>query len=455
MDRRHFLTLPVGLAALALLDACGDDGGKGESTGSSAPGPSAPSAIEPAAVGEARSSLRRAPSDPSSGTRGADAVNALGVDLYQQIRSSSPTQNFVFSPASIMLALAMTRAGASGTTAAEMDAVLHSALVGSDPTALHTAMNALSSALDSRSGDVPTVDGVAKVELSIANSLWGQQDITWLPPFLDRLAAEYGAGMRLVDYTADAEAARVAINAWVDDQTKHRISELLSRGSIDRSTRLALVNAVYLKAPWLIPFDVSATVAGPFTAATGETVQAPTMQARRRLPYTRGPNWQAVEIPYIGGSLAMMVIVPDAGALSAVEVALTDGLIADAASAFTAHQVNLGLPKFDIETNLSLSEMMAALGMPTAFSSSADFSAMTADERLAISAIIHQANITVDEVGTEAAAAAAMMMPASGSAIAPEVVDLNIDRPFLYALRDVPTGAVLFLGRISDPTQRR
>ncbi|MGE3328287.1 MAG: serpin family protein, partial [Acidimicrobiia bacterium] len=123
MDRRHFLTLPVGLAALAILDACGDDGGKGESTGSSAPGPSAPSAIEPAAVGEARSSLRRAPSDPSSGTRGADAVNALGVDLYQQIRSSSPTQNFVFSPASIMLALAMTRAGASGTTAAEMDAV--------------------------------------------------------------------------------------------------------------------------------------------------------------------------------------------------------------------------------------------------------------------------------------------------------------------------------------------
>jgi serpin B len=446
MQRRSFLTALLAAPAIAsFLQACGDDdGGAGPVDGSSttAGGSGGP-------IGFARSPVARLAADPAAATDGARALNALGVDLYQRLAALGEP-NIVFSPASIMLALAMTRAGAVGTTASEMDTVLHTAEAGGDP-AVHTALNALSAALESRSGSFVVGDDTVDVQLSIANSLWGQQGLTWVEGFLDLLAREYGAGMRLVDYLADPEAARAAINAWVADETEDRIPQLLDPGTITPDSRLTLVNAVYLKAPWLEPFLPESTAPADFTTAAGTTVQVPVMRTSRSLPYAKGDGWQAVELPYASRSLAMLLVVPDDGALADTEAALADGLLDEAVGALGDSQVNLGLPRFDLETKADLNEIMAALGMPTAFDpTAADFAGMTAEEKLFIGVIIHQANITVDEKGTEAAAATAVGMRATSAPV--EVVDLVIDRPFLYAVRDVPTGAVLFMGRVSDPS---
>jgi serpin B len=216
------------------------------------------------------------------------------------------------------------------------------------------------------------------------------------------------------------------------------------------------VNAIYLKAPWLEPFPASDTKDAPFTNADGTTVQVPMMRTQLSLLHAQGDGWQAVEIPYVGGSLAMTVVVPDAGRLAEIEGRLADGLMDTVVTTSGTKTVRLAMPRFDIETKVELARVMAALGMPTAFDPDrADFSAMVepaspnADQRrLFIDLIVHQANITVDEKGTEAAAATAVVMRESSAPGSPVVVDL--DRPFLYAVRDVPTGAILFLGRVSN-----
>ena len=282
--------------------------------------------------------------------------------------------------------------------------------------------------------------------------MWGQFDIDWLAPFLDTLAVNYGAGMRLTDYRTDPEAARVEINRWVGEQTSQRIPELLAAGAVSPATVLTLVNAIYLKAPWLEPFSEDATTPGSFTTADGTTRQVPIMHTNHTRPYAAGDGWQAVELAYVGNALAMTLLVPDAGRLAEVESALAGGLFDTAVAELKPRDVKLGLPKFDIETKAQLSKVMAALGMPTAFDpDTADFSAMTNDLKLFIDLIVHQANITVDEKGTEAAAATAVVMVGTAAPSEPPVT-LEIDRPFLVAVRDVPTGAVLFLGRIADPS---
>lgn len=452
MDRRSFLALLSTPAAVALLQACSDDN-RTPSTTSTSPS-SSPAPTTTVAAGpwrEARSSLARVSSDPALAPQAARAINVLGADLYTGLAAENPG-NLVFSSASIMLALAMTRAGAAGKTAAEMDTVLHADLVGTSPDALHPALNSLNTALESRTGTFTTDGQQQSVELSIANSLWGQVDINWLALFLDTLATNYGAGMRLTDYRADPEAARAEINRWVGEATKQRIPELLGRGTITAATALALVNAIYMKAPWQEPFQEDATTTGTFTTIASAVRQVPIMHTSRTMQYAAGDGWQMVELPYVGGALSMTLLVPDAGRLADVEGALASGVFDTAVGALTTRQVNLGLPKFDIQTTAQLSKLMAALGMPTAFDpDGADFSGMTNDLDLFIDLIVHQANITVDEKGTEAAAATAVVMVPTAAPSDPPVT-LEIDRPFLFAVRDVPTGAVLFLGRIADPS---
>jgi serpin B len=217
------------------------------------------------------------------------------------------------------------------------------------------------------------------------------------------------------------------------------------------ATRLTLVNAIYLKAPWQTPFSEGATEEGTFTRADGSTVEVPFMATTSSYPYASGDGWQAVEVPYLGGSLAMTLILPDD--LAGFERTLTpDGLTA-ITSSLTDTQVALALPRFGIETKAELASILAALGMPTAFTDAADFSGITTAERLAISDVIHQANIDVDEKGTEAAAATAVVM--RQTAMPSEPLTVRVDRPFLFALRDVPTGATLFLGRVGDPSMGR
>jgi len=377
----------------------------------------------------------------------AAAVNAFGLDLYRAMAAG--TDNAVVSPASVALALAMARAGARGETAAQMDAVLRR--FGADEVAAWPA--ALDAALASRSGAFAGPDGEdVDVTLRIANAPFAQRNMPLEPDYLEALGARFGAGLRLVDYVAAAEEARRTINAWVDEQTEQRIPELLAPGTITTDTRLTLVNAIYLKAPWLTPFVEEATAPAPFTRLDGSVVDVATMATGESFRYAAGTGWRAVELPYLGGQLAMTVIVPDD--LAAFEEGLDAAGLDAITSALADRQVQLSLPRFGIETKASLADALRALGMPLAFDPDrADFSGITAAEALLIDDVIHQANIDVDEKGTEAAAATAVVMRAGSAPIEP--VTLRVDRPFLFALRDVPTGAVLFLGRVTDPSVER
>ncbi len=422
MKRRQFLALSgavVGVPALSsVLAACGSDG---------------PTATPP---GEQRSNVTRTVHDPGLATSAVDSVNGFGTELYRAIAAERPGQNVVVSPASIAIALTMTSAGAGSTTLAEMLATLGI----DDAAAIHASMNALSAALDARSHDDVTV--------AIANSLWGHSDLTFQPAFLEVLAGEYGAAMNTVDYVSDTEGARVAINAWVSDSTEERIPELIDEGVLSSDTRLTLVNAVYLRAPWLTSFDPEATVDGPFTLPDGAVVEVPMMTATGPMMFATGDGWRVVELPYSGGELAMLIFVPEDGFLDQFEEIF---LVTDATQYLEPREVTLSLPRFDIESNVALGDVLVAMGMAEAFTDNADFSAMTVDETLYIAAVVHQANITVDEAGTEAAAATAVAMAATSMPAPLEPVTLAVDRPFVFALRDLATGAILFLGRVADP----
>jgi serpin B len=344
----------------------------------------------------------------------------------------------------------MTYAGAAGTTAQEMAATLHFTL---DGDALHQAFNSLDTILESRSWQGKDDKGKDQgVLVKTANSLWGQQDTVFEQIFLDTLAADYGAGIRLVDYKTAAEAARKAINDWVAAETEEKITDLIPEGALDALTRLVLVNAVYLDATWASQFDPELTEDGQFTTLAGDVVTAPMMTQSASLPYGRGDGWQAVELPYLRGDLAMLVIVPDQERFTDIESRLATGLIDETVAGLSeGAEVDLTMPKFEFRTQAGLSQALAALGMESAFDPAvADFSRMTTQEALFISDVIHEAYIAVDEEGTEAAAATAVIMRATAAPV--EIVELKIDRPFLFALRDRETGALLFLGRVTDPT---
>ena len=392
----------------------------------------------------AMSNVAKLAATTDDGTAGGNAVNAFGLDLYKTVAAGS-SGNLVLSPASIAVALSMARAGARGATATEMAAVLHG--LGSDEPAAWLA--SLDAALNARTGSFPDIAGKPQdVTLRMTDAAFGQRGLKLEAAYLDALASRLGAGLRLVDYKTAAEAARVAINAWVADQTEQRIKELLGKGTLDDMTRLVLVNAIYLKAAWRLPFFDGATAPAPFTKLDGTAVSVPMMHLTEELAYAKGAGWQAVELPYVGGKLAMDVIVPDDA--KAFEGSLDGATFASIVDGLAPTSVVLGLPKFTAESHVSLGDVLAAMGMPTAFTDRADFSGITTEEPLLITAVIHQANIDVDEHGTTAAAATAVVI--GRMSLPANQVTLTVDHPFLFALRDLETGAILFLGRITDPT---
>ena len=426
----------AGLTALTLVAGCGTPNPSGGGGGTPAGG------IELAAVNVAHLA-----GSAEDATAAGSAINAFGMDLYRRIAAGDRSGNLVVSPASIALALAMARAGARGQTADEMDAVLRD--LGTDGHAVWVA--ALDSLLNARTGSFPDESGKAQdVTLRIVNAPFAQRGFALETPYIQVLGERFGAGLRLVNYVTAAEAARQEINGWVADQTEQRIRELLAQGDVDAMTRLVLVNAIYLKAAWQTAFDEGATAPAPFTRLDGTTVDVPLMHMGGQLPYAAGAGWQAVELPYVGGKLSMVVIVPDD--LAAFEKTLDGAALSGMVGGLTSREVILALPKFGTESRVELGPVLAALGMPTAFTDAADFTGISKAEPLQISAVIHQANIDVDEKGTEAAAATAVVIRATGMSAEP--VTLTVDHPFLFALRDVETGAVLFLGRIADPSVR-
>jgi serine protease inhibitor len=441
LTRRDFVRCSIlagpGTVAANLLAGCG---------GRQPLAPAGPAAVGGAEL--ARSLVPRTAADPAVMADAAEVVRAFTADLYRRLSGSE--ENVVCSPYTVAVALAMTRTGARGRTAAEMDRVLHAP----GPQRLDGGLGALEALLEKRSGPVRRADGsTAKVELHVANSLWGQRGLAWQTAFLDALARHYGAGMRLVDYRRDAETARSQINAWTRAQTHGKIDQLLPEGVLDELTRLVLVNALYLKAPWEQPFPRPETGILPFTRADGSTVGVPTMRTEiRGARHARGDGWEAAELPYAGNGLAMTVIMPDAGTLRALESSLDgDRLVRILRSPVRVGALDLRLPKWTFRTRVRLDDILAALGMPTAFDHrTADFTGMTTQEKLFISAVLHEAFVAVDEAGTEAGAATAVV--ASVDSAGPTPVPMIVDRPFLFLIHDLATSTPLFLGRVTDPT---
>jgi serpin B len=394
----------------------------------------------PSAVAEARSSKpRQRPRTSSDDVRAfAAGHNAFGLALYELLRGSSG--NLFFSPYSIAQALTMISAGARGNTAQQMAQVLHSAF---PQERLHAAANALDLTLGSRGA------GQEGFRLELANSVWGQRDYAFRPEFLDLLAVSYGAGLRLLDFKAAPEAARATINATIAQQTHDKINDLLPPDSINSQARMVLANAIYFNAKWLSPFPTFFTADRPFHLDDGGTVTVPLMGLDTQLRYAKTSDYQAVALPYKGG-VSMLVLLPSVGGLAAFEQRLSAERLRAIQGELTESYMALRLPKFTYQSDsIRLRQALTQLGMADAFSpGTADFSGMTGSRDLYLIDAFHQAMVRVDEEGTEAAAATGVIaVPAS----APPRTSMTVDRPFIFAIQDDETGAVLFMGRIMNP----
>ena len=368
---------------------------------------------------------------------------AFAFDLLHELTADDG--NLFFSPFSISAALAMAYAGASGDTETQMANTLHFDL---DEDVLHSAFNSLDLELNSRGDVQPPYEGEG-FDLAVVNAAWGQRGYTFLRKYLDVLAVNYGAGLRLLDFKADPDGSRETINDWVSQETNDRILDLLPPGSIDPATRLVLTNAVYFNAPWLDPFDPAQTRTGAFEPLHGNTAYVPMMRQQLQLAYAAWDGGQAVELPYNGNTLSMVLLVPDRGTFEAFEAELDAAQYESIISTLEWRTVTLQLPRFEASYDASLIEPLAALGMTDPFTGGvADFSGIDGTHDLFISDVVHKAWVSVDEAGTEAAAATAVIMPGGGAPEPP--VTLTVDRPFLFVIRDIPTNTILFVGRIVE-----
>jgi serpin B len=353
--------------------------------------------------------------------------------------------NLFYSPHSISLALAMTYAGARGETAQQMANTLHFTLSHDN---FHRAFNSLDIELGKHGEGAEGKDDEG-FRLNIVNALWGQKDYNFLSTFLDILAENYGAGLRILDFVNETEKSRITINDWVSDQTEGRIEDLIPQGTIDPATRLVLTNAIYFNAAWLHPFDKVMTADGPFYLPDGGHVIVPMMRQTESFGYADGEEYQAVELLYDGGALSMVILLPETGQFTAFEEALKAQQVDAIIKELQNTQVTLTIPKFEFDSDFSLKDTLASMGMPIAFSGSADFSGMTGSPDLYIDEVLHKAFVSVDEAGTEAAAATAVIM--RETAIPAQPIEVTIDHPFIFLIRDIDTGAILFVGRVLNP----
>jgi serpin B len=375
----------------------------------------------------------------------ANGNNAFALDLLQQLQTE--TGNVFYSPYSISSALAMTWAGARGDTEAQMAQTLHFAL---DQAALHPAFNSLMLALDSHA-EAEGIEPDQAFKLHMANALWGQQGFPFNAQFLDTLAMNYGAGMYLVDFQNDPEGARKAVNDWVSRETEKRIKDIVPEGVIDALTRLVLANAIYFKADWASEFDKSATSDQDFHLAEGGTVTVPTMFQNASFQYAEINGLQALELPYAGDQLSMVILLPAEGQLEAVQAGLNSTTLDALLGELDYQDIDLYLPKFKYKYSLSLVDALTGMGMTDAFDPGrADFSGMDDARDLYIGDILHKAFVAVDEAGTEAAAATVVIMELTAIQVE-QPLEFRVDRPFLFIIRDIPTSSILFMGRVMNP----
>jgi len=369
---------------------------------------------------------------------------AFAVDLYGQLRTGPG--NVFFSPYSLSTALAMTYGGARGETAQQMARTLHFNLTGDQ---LHQAFAGLAA-------ELRAAQQQGHVQLAVANSLWPQQGFDFRPDYLALCLQFYGTAITPVDYKARAETARHTINAWVEDRTNQKIVELLKPGSLGGATRLALVNAIYFKGQWACQFEIGLTKNEPFHRSLEKAVGAPLMRQKGRFGYAEFPDLQVLELPYAGDDVSMIVLLPrQVDGLGALEAGLTAPQLTAWIKDLPDKEVNVFLPRFKVTAEFELQGPLQSLGMSDAFNGSrADFSGMDGRKDLYISKVVHQAFAEVNEEGTEAAAATAVVMGFSGPPVKRTPIPVfRADHPFLFLIRDQRTGCILFLGRVTEPTQ--
>ena len=378
----------------------------------------------------------------------------FAFDLYRALRDGE--DNLFFSPFSISQVLAMAYAGAKGKTERQMADTLRYSL---PQERLHPAFHALDLALHSRGEDAfnssESEEDNSNFRLNIANAVWGQDGFEFRREFLDILTKNYGGDMRLLDFSDAPEESRVTINDWIARETEDKIKDLIPRDAVDSSSRFVLTNAIYFNAKWRLPFNPGNTKELPFHLLDGDKVEVPMMtggSSEGWFGYARGDGFQAVNIPYYTGGMSMLVLLPDRGKFDDLEDSLTAGILDLVQKQREVRDVTLNMPRFKYESEFALKETLEQMGMPDGFENSADFSGITDEIFLKISDVFHKAFVSVDEKGTEAAAATAVMGMLLGARDPLEPITVTLDRPFIFLIRDEPTGAILFLGRVMDPS---
>ncbi len=438
--------------AIAILLLAGSSGCEVESQQAVPPAKQAPSpASSPVPTLPAQSTAREVRSDrerndsPRASARDLKALvrgnNTFALDLYREL--SNAQGNLFYSPFSISQVLAMALAGASGETERQMTNTLHYELPQS---ALHPSFNALDREIASR-GRGLQVEENQFFELNIANAMWGQQGYEFLPDFLDVLAENYGAGLRPLNFAGAPEESRAKINDWVSEETQDKIIDLLPSEAVNRLTRLVLTNAIYFNASWQWPFDKRLTRELPFHLAEGGMVEVPMMTETSSYfyGYVQGNGYQAVDLPYSLGEISMTILLPDGGTFGEFEDSLNPQVLDRIFDDIEIGNITLTMPLFELESEFSLDQTLADMGMPDAFGAGADFSGMTGTRELWISEVVHKAFVSVDEEGTEAAASTAVVVLES------EPTLVTVDRPFIFLIRDRATGTILFVGRVMNP----
>ena len=412
----------------------------------------------PAAMLLAASSLSAADSSKTA----ALSINDFGIDLLAH--AAKPLENTALSPYSIQIALAMTYAGAEGDTRAQMAKVLHYPANGTDVlrafSALQTELDELTSRTAKLAANSQKSGGPSEpITLTVANRLFGQQGYDFRPAYFSLLKETFGAPLEALDFAKNPAGAANQINSWVEKQTRERIRDLIPANALNKDTRLVLANAVYLKAPWANEFNEKATQPGPFHLGDGQSVDVPTMTRKDSYGYAKHEGFVAVALPYAGGDLQLLVLLPaTATGLPNLESQLTPALLMDCAR-LKSEDILLYLPRFKLEPPLfALRETLQALGMESAFDvpqGSANFDGIAPrrpNDYLYISNVFHKTFVEVDEKGTEAAAATAVvMMRATAHFEEAKPIEVRVDRPFLFAIQHRLSGACLFLGRVVDP----
>ncbi|WP_330630243.1 serpin family protein [Halocatena halophila] len=400
--------------------------------------------------------------DSSTRNRLVRGNTAFALTLHKKLAEADNRTNFLLSPHSISVALAMTYAGSNAKTRSQIRETLQFRV---NDDRLHHSFATLSGAVDppastATPAQTPTTETTSNdgdgtpFTLETVNSVWGQRGFPWRDTYLDTLAKFYGAGLNVVDFENDYEAARTQINEWVSEQTAGKIQELFPRGSLHQYTRLVLTNAVYFHANWEHAFANDRTENKPFTALDDQTSTVPMMvQSANELPYAEENGVQAVELPYVGDAVGMVILLPEAGQFRSFEQKLDADRLQSIFDSLTPTGGTLSLPKFSFETSVGLTETLSSLGMANAFDrSNADFTGMyqseTSDGNLFIDDIKHKTHIAVDESGTEAAAATGVSIGTTSAPVDP--YEMTVDRPFLFCIRHQPTNAILFVGRVGD-----